>query len=129
MTGGIIITHGPVATALIHAAEGIVGSVTHIVGLSTSNFSRETILDKIDETLALNDWPESTIIMVSLKGGSCWNAGIATLKRHPNIAVISGVNLAMLLSFLTKRNDRQLDGLSMIVKEDGIRGIDMFEGT
>ena len=126
MIGGILVTHGPLAKALIKAAETILGKVINIYGFSTTDLSIPTILEKIDEILANDEWPNDTLIMVSLKGGSCWNAAVTTKKRHQNVEVVSGVNLSMVLSFLTKRSNRQLKELATLVMEDGIRGIDKF---
>ncbi len=128
MIGGIIIAHGPIAEALIRAVEGILGKTSYLYGFSTSELSRETIQEQIASVLASADWPDETLIMVTLKGGSCWHAAISTMQLYSNISVVSGVNLPMLLSFVTKRNGRQLDELATMVKEDGIRGIDKFEG-
>ena len=68
----------------------------------------------------------ATLILVSLKGGSCWNAAVTAKKQNQNVEVISGVNLAMVLSFLTKRDSHQLKGLATLVLEDGIRGIEIY---
>ena len=51
MVGGVVITHGPVAQALILAAEGIVGTSSYLVGFSTSDMSREAIQEQINEVI------------------------------------------------------------------------------
>lgn len=126
MTGGIILTHGPLAQALIKAAEEILGKVKNIYGFSTTNLSMTAIFDRINNILVAQDWPKSTLFLVSLKGGSCWNAAVTIKKQHQNIEVVSGVNLSMLLSFLSKRNSHNLRELTTLVMEDGIKGIDKF---
>lgn len=125
MIGGIILTHGPIAQALIKAAEEILGKVTNIYGFSTSDLSMEAISQRMDEIFSKKDWTKETLIFVSLKGGSCWNAALMK-KQHPNIEVISGVNLSMILSFLTKRHQYTLAELAIIVRDDGIKGIDKY---
>ena len=129
MIGGIVITHGPIAHALIQAAEGILGTCQYIIGFSTSDKSRDTVEREIGEIISSADWPHETLILVSLKGGSCWNAAVSVMEKYHNIAVVSAVNLPMMLSFLTKRDGKQLDELATVVKNDGIRGIDIFKGT
>ena len=126
MIGGIILTHGPMAQALIKAAETILGKTTYIYGFSTTDLSIQSILEKISTILTDSEWPGETLILVSLKGGSCWNAAVTSKKTHQNIEVISGVNLSMVLSFLTKRDSHQLQKLATLVLEDGIRGIDKY---
>lgn len=124
MIGGLIVTHGPMAPALIKAAETILGQVTQVYGFSTTDLSIHDILENIDRIIKEDDWPDETLVLVSLKGGSCWNAAVMASKQHDNIEVISGVNLSMLLSFLTKRNSHSLTELAALVLEDGKRGID-----
>ncbi len=124
MIGGLIVTHGPMAPALIKAAETILGQVTQIYGFSTTDLSIHDILENIDKIVKEDDWPAETLVMVSLKGGSCWNAAVMAARQHNNIEVISGVNLSMLLSFLTKRDSNSLKDLATLALEDGKRGID-----
>jgi len=126
MIGGIIITHGPMAQAVIKAAETILGKVIFLYGFSTTDLSLPSILEKLNKTLNEDDWPDNTLILVSLKGGSCWNAAVITKKQHQNLEVISGVNLSMVLSFLTKRDSHQLEELATLVLEDGMRGIEKY---
>ena len=49
MIGGIILTHGPIAQALIQASEEILGSVNNLFGFATTNLSLEAIYERIDE--------------------------------------------------------------------------------
>ena len=126
MIGGIILTHGPIAQALIKAAEEILGSINYLYGFSTTNLALEMIYEKIDEIFTEDDWPAESLILVSLKGGSCWNAAVTMKKKYQHVEVVSGVNLNMILSFLTKRKDQQLQELATLVKEDGLRGIDKY---
>ena len=127
MIGGIVLTHGEVGTALIQAAESILGTVDNIYGLSTASFSLDDINRILKNNIADQNWTDGTIIMVSLLGGSCWNAGLCTAKQLSNIEVVSGVNLPMILSFLTKRERYALAELAEIIKQDGIRGINRFK--
>ena len=126
MIGGIVLTHGDIGTALIHAAESILGDVDNIYGLSTKNLSLADINSKLKEMIQAQNWESGTIIMVSLLGGSCWNSAVGLAKQLSKIEVVSGVNLNMLISFLSKRNQFSLQKLADIIKEDGIRGISKF---
>ena len=126
MIGGIIVTHGPMAQSIIKAAETILGKVQFIYGFSTTDLSIPAIIEKIDKILHDKEWTKGTIILVSLKGGSCWNAAVTAKRQHQNIEIVSGVNLSMVLSFLTKRDTHQLEDLATCVMNDGIKGIDKF---
>ena len=123
MIGGIVLTHGTIGKALIKAAKSILGEIDHIHDISTTGHSLESINTKLKNMILSQNWEDGTLILASLMGGSCWNAGVVIAHQMPNIEVVSGVNLIMLISFLSKRDRHSLAELSEIVKQDGIRGI------
>ena len=123
MIGGIIVTHGPMAHPLIEAAETILGPVDNIKAISTTQFSLKEIVSEIEKIIASEDWNDGIIIMTSLRGGSCWNSAALASKNHDRVEVVSGVNLPMTISFLTKRDSLPLPELADTLVRDGIRGI------
>jgi len=123
MIGGIVLTHSNIGQALLKAAASILGEIDHIHDISTIDLSLESISLTLKNTIARQNWEDGILIMVSLMGGSCWNAGVAIARQMSNIEVVSGVNLIMVISFLSKRDRYNLTELSEIVKQDAIRGI------
>ena len=67
------------------------------------------------------------MILASLKGGSCWNVAAAIAKDHGHARVISGINLPMALSFMTKRDLLALEELADVLVKDGIRSVVKLE--
>ena len=126
MIGGIILTHGPIGKATIEAAETILGKTDNIIGVSTMGHSLKGLVEKLKEIIADKNWSDGIIILVSLKGGTCWNAAAAISREFPKIKIVSGVNLAMAISFLTKRNKLELADLAATIFDDGIRGIEKY---
>ncbi len=126
MIGGIVLTHGQIGDALIDAAASILGVSDNVTALSTASLSFLDINAKLNQVIAAQDRKSGTIVMVSLKGGGCWNSALALARQLPKVEVVSGVNLTMLLSFLTKRDRLSLLELAATIKDDGIRGIDRF---
>ncbi len=128
MKHAILLTHGPIGDALIDAVEGIMGMEEGLHSLSVTNMSVAEITDRL---LALVNGPDEkqdgVIIMASLKGGSCWNVSVSVAMRHSNVRVVSGVNLPMVLSFMTKRDTMDIDELAESIEKDGTRGITHFE--
>ncbi len=124
MKHAILLTHGPIGDALIEAVRGIMGLDEGLHALVVNNMSVAEISARL---LALINAPEEqqdgVLIMASLKGGSCWNVAVATAKDHEHVRVLSGVNLSMVLSFITKRDLLSLDELANTVVKDGLRGI------
>jgi mannose/fructose-specific phosphotransferase system component IIA len=84
-------------------------------------------VDKLEELIATEKLDTGIIFMTSLKGGTCWNAAVAIARKFSCIEVVSGVNLNMFISFVTKRDKFDLLPLAEIIKADAIRGIDHFK--
>jgi mannose/fructose-specific phosphotransferase system component IIA len=124
MKHAILLTHGPIGEALIEAVRGIMGLDEGLHALVVNNMSVAEISARL---LSLINAPEEQqdglLIMASLKGGSCWNVAVAMAKDHNHVRVLSGVNLSMVLSFITKRDLLTLDDLANTVVRDGLRGI------
>ncbi len=124
MISGILLTHGPIATAIAKAAGSILGKVDKIVTVSTSGFSLNGLVEKLEELIIAEKLDQGIIFMTSLKGGTCWNAAVAIARKFDRVEIVSGVNLNMFISFVTKRSQFDLSELADIIMRDAIRGID-----
>jgi len=128
MKHAILITHGPIGVAIIDAVRGIIGADDGLHALSVTDMSLTEITQRL---LAIINAPDvrqdGVIILASLKGGSCWNVAAAIAKDHDHVRVISGINLPMTLSFMTKRNNLSLEELTEVLVKDGIRGVVKLE--
>lgn len=121
MVGILLVTHGPYATALIESVEMVYGKQDKIESVYLSQGeSVEKLQDKINEAInTLNC--EQVLIMVDILGGTPYTAGAIKLE-NPNINVITGINMPMLLEILPHRNE-DLKVLSKIAAESGKNGI------
>lgn len=126
MVSCVLVTHGPVADALAKAAQSVMGDLDGVHALSVSPLSLEAILEKLEALATSPEAQDGLLIMATLRGGSCWNAACKIAQRYPHVRVISGVNLPMLLSFLTKRDKLPFPQLAETVCRDGVRGITAF---
>ena len=128
MIGGIVLTHGQMASAIVEAAGTIIGKTEKIFTLSTNGYSLRSLVTKLEKLIAAGNFEQGIIIMASLKGGTCWNAALAVIRKFPKkVEVVSGVNLSMFISFVSKRERFELSKLAKIIYEDGIRGIDLHK--
>ena len=123
MVTGILVTHGPIGDALVTAARNIVGRVESVETFSVTGLSLEHIHRRLQAILDDRAGEEGVVIFASLKGGSCWNAAARAVRGRKNVYVVSGVNLPMLLSFVTKRQLLPLPDLVATLVTDGSRGI------
>ena len=97
---GVVVCHGPLAGALVHAAEQISGLVGVLVPVSNTGCDRDTLEERI--LAAVNGRP--AVVFVDLASGSCLVAVLKRLRSEQSVKVVTGVNLAMLVDFVFHRS-------------------------
>lgn len=97
---GVVVCHGSLAGALVHAAEQISGLVGALVPVSNSGCDRDTLEERI--LAAVNGRP--AVVFVDLASGSCLVAVLKRLRSEESVKVVTGVNLAMLVDFVFHRS-------------------------
>ena len=92
----VVAAHGGLADALLATAELICGPLAdvHAVGLRPDD-SPETYAERLDAAVGDPDAP--TLILTDLAGGTPHNVALVATRRLPGAALISGVNLAVLI--------------------------------
>jgi len=115
---GVVVSHGGVAAALIAAAEEISGIRGALTAVSNSGMSREVLEQAVLQ--AVDGQP--AVIFVDLPSGSCLFAAMRHLPAHPDLRVVTGVNLVMLLEFLFHR-ERSPDEVARRAADSGVKGI------
>ena len=97
---GIIVSHAAVAQALVAAVRAITGIEDALTAVSNEGCGTEALAERLRE--AVGDGP--AVLFVDLPGGSCMTSSTRYARQHADIAVVTGVNLAMLLDFVFHRN-------------------------
>jgi len=120
MIHGIIVSHKNAGQGILNALCGMYGDIDRLVALSNEGLSTNELADTIRETARVAE-EEGVCVFVDVYGGSCWRA--VKLARLRNAHVITGFNLPMLLSFVTKRTTVPLVELPAVLVNDGFRGI------
>jgi mannose/fructose-specific phosphotransferase system component IIA len=93
---GVVVGHGGVAPALVAAAEEISGIRGSLVPVTNTGADREVLEQRVVEAVGSH----SAIVFVDMPSGSCLFAAMRRLAARPDVKVITGVNLVMLLDFL-----------------------------
>ena len=119
---GVVICHGKLAFELCHTVERILGQVEGIAPFSNDGLSPETLYVQILSHLQAQK-AEEIFLMVDLRGGNCWRIGKMLARQFPHARLLSGVNVPMLVSFLTKREKLGFAELADVVARDAVRGI------
>ena len=124
MKHGVVIAHGPLGSAFIDAANSIMGRSEGLFPLSVTDMSIQEIESRLRSIVnEPREDVDGIIIMACLRGGSSWNVSAAVTKDLPHVRLVAGLNLAMLLTFLLKRELLQLDELVEEMKKEAGKGI------
>jgi mannose/fructose-specific phosphotransferase system component IIA len=97
---GVIVCHGTLAHALVDATAQISGMADALVPVSNSGCDRGDLEARVEAAVGT----EPTVVFVDMASGSCLFAVLRRLRERPNVRVVTGVNLAMLLDFVFHRD-------------------------
>jgi mannose/fructose-specific phosphotransferase system component IIA len=95
---GVIVAHGELASALVRVVEGISGVMGALEPVTNVSCSPDELAARVAR--AVGEGP--AVIFVDMASGSCGFAG-RRIARDGDVAVVSGVNLPMLLDFVFHR--------------------------
>jgi mannose/fructose/sorbose-specific phosphotransferase system IIA component len=126
MVACIVLSHGKVAQALVDASKKIIGECSHLYAVSCEGLNPKTLYEEVTRLIESEDLNDGLFIVVGLRGGSCWNVAAKVVQNREKVELISGLNLPMVLSFITKRNQYSFEELGEVLMRDGIRGISKF---
>lgn len=115
---GVVVGHGAVAPALVAAAEQISGIQGVLFAVSNDGAGREVLEERV--VAAVGDHP--AVVFVDMPSGSCLFAAMRRLSARPDIRVVTGVNLVMLLDFLFHR-DQPVEDVARRAAESGAKAI------
>ena len=97
---GVIVSHAAIAQALVSAVAVITGIDGALVPISNEGCDNDALGERLRQ--AVGQAP--AVLFVDLPGGSCLTNSVRYAKQHADIAVVTGVNLAMLLDFVFHRD-------------------------
>ncbi len=96
---GVVAAHGALAEAIVKAAESISG----ITGVLTPVSNTDCDRGKLEERIHAAIGGRPAVVFVDMPSGSCLFAALSRFKVEPNVRVVTGVNLAMLVDFVFHR--------------------------
>jgi mannose/fructose-specific phosphotransferase system component IIA len=97
---GVIVSHAAVAEALVAAVHAITGVEGALVPVSNEGCDQDALKARLEQATA----SQPTILFVDLPGGSCLTSSMRFARGRADLAVVTGVNLAMLLDFVFHRD-------------------------
>jgi mannose/fructose-specific phosphotransferase system component IIA len=96
---GVIVSHAAVAQSLVAAVHAITGIEGALVGVSNEGCDYGALERRLEEAVG----GRRAVLFVDLPGGSCLTGAVRFGRGRSDLAVVTGVNLAMLLDFVFHR--------------------------
>jgi len=122
---GIVICHKSLAFELLNTVDAIIGHHKDLYAFSNEKYSSQDLVTLINSFLDSVENSEEVIFMVDLRGGNCWSVAKMIAHTRPRTAVLSGVNLPVLLSFLIKKEKLPFYDLIRTLENDAHRGVNL----
>ena len=128
--GVVVVTHGQLATELVNSAEMIVGDLPHFTAVSIGwHDDVEHAKDEIGRAIArvqgsaggTKEDPAGVLVLTDMFGGT--PANLAVTFVSPQVEVITGVNLPMLIKLARTSKQGDLLTLAREMREDGRNAI------
>ena len=121
--GGVVISHGQVATELVAAAEAVVGDVGHIAAVSIGwHDDVEMAKDEISRAISNVSSGLGVLLLTDMFGGTPTNIAAMFLKEN-EVEIVTGVNLPMVIKLASGSSGATLREIAQEVEEQGKEAI------
>jgi PTS system mannose-specific IIA component len=123
MIGGIIVSHGKLGEELLNALTIILGEAPNIEAISIGWYDDvEDSKRKINQSLKKVDQKSGVVIFTDMFGGTPSNLSF-TFQKDGQVEIITGVNLPMLIKFVSLQRNNNLKEVAKKVVEQGKKNI------
>jgi PTS system mannose-specific IIA component len=123
----LIVTHADLAQALVRAAEKVFGPVQGVTLLSNEGRSRAELEGEI--AAWVSGWRHGGLLLTDFWGGSCHTCGASAARGHGEVAIVTGVNLPLLLDYLHNRDRLGVVELAERLQQKGRDSIRVQRGA
>lgn len=121
--GIIVAGHGSYGSALLHAAESILGPQEDCVSISVDvGHEVDEAVRRLTDAAKRLDRGQGVILLTDMFGGTPTNLALSLLRQH-KAEVVTGVNLPMLLKVIEARASLPLHELASQIESAGKEGI------
>jgi len=123
MIGAVVVTHCRIGEELLATAKYLLGEIEGVAAVSIDYKMNAVDARKaISEAIKNVDQGEGVLILTDLFGGSPSNIALSFLNQG-KIEVVTGVNLPMLLTFESQKENMDLVELAKVLQLSGRRSI------
>jgi PTS system mannose-specific IIA component len=123
MIGIVVVTHGQLATELLHAAETIVGELPRFAAVSIGwHEDAGDAREEIAQAVARVQQGDGVLVLTDMFGGTPSNLAMSFLGGD-HVEVVTGVNLPMLIKLAGLRTQASLVDAAREIREHGRNAI------
>ncbi len=112
---GVVVSHAGLADALVNAVGEITGETDGLVPITNVGMGRDALCECI--TTVVEQPP--VVVFTDLMGGSCMQAVLSVARDRDDVAIVTGVNLPMLLDFVFNRTNTPQEAAARAVDVGG----------
>ena len=105
---GVVVSHAALAQALVAAVTAITGVEGALVAVSNEGCDYPGLARRLKQAVG-GEGAGPAVLFIDLPGGSCLTGAAKYARGRPDLAVVTGVNLAMLLDFVFHRDESPAD--------------------
>ena len=106
MFRAVVVGHGEFAAGLVSAVRGICGREERFVTLSNQDFPADQLEQRLREETSARD---VRVVFTDLPAGSAAMAARRVSRDMPELIIVTGTNLAVLLEFALSSADTPLE--------------------
>ncbi len=123
LVGGVVVTHGNLATELVNAAETISNEdIRHITAVSIGwHDDVETARELIGKAIERVNEGAGVLVLTDMFGGTPTNLACTFLSN--TVEVVTGVNLPMIIRLAAQQPEETLAVIARDVREQGRKTI------
>lgn len=121
--GGVIVSHGQLATELAAAAENVIGNSEHLAAVSIGwNDDVESAKKEILQAIKKVSSGHGVVILTDMFGGTPTNIS-AMFIAEDEVEIVTGVNLPMVIKLASQTREFSLKDMARELEETGKQAI------
>lgn len=117
--GGVVVSHGRLASELVLAAEQVAGDLPHIKAVSIGwHDDVELAKSEVERAIEQVDSGNGVLLLTDMFGGTPTNI-TAMFYEVGNTEVLTGVNLPMVIKLATQGEGEEMSEMAIALEEQG----------
>lgn len=121
--GGVIVSHGQLATELLAAAEAVIGDLSHIAAVSIGwHDDVEAAQNEIERAIKNVSQGAGVILLTDMFGGTPTNIS-AMFWKEGEVEIVTGVNLPMVIKLASNAKEIPIFDLAREIEDQGKQSI------